>query len=112
MVCAEDQGMKIETKDWRNPFLVAAFGGWGDAASVATTSASFLLQNREARRLGELDAEEYFVLTATRSSWSGRSRNCAGAASRARSPSCGWSAVRAVRSCCSAPSWLASATPP
>jgi proteasome assembly chaperone (PAC2) family protein len=58
--------MKIETTDWRDPFLVAAFGGWGDAASVATTSASFLMQNRETRRLGELDADEYFVLTETR----------------------------------------------
>jgi proteasome assembly chaperone (PAC2) family protein len=58
--------MKIETPDWRNPFLVAAFGGWGDAASVATTSATFLMQNRQASRLGEFDAEEYFVLTETR----------------------------------------------
>ncbi|HEY3107163.1 MAG TPA: PAC2 family protein [Chloroflexota bacterium] len=58
--------MKIETADWRNPFLVAAFGGWGDAASVATTAASFLMQNRQSRRLGELDVEEYFVLTETR----------------------------------------------
>jgi hypothetical protein len=58
--------MKIETTDWRNPFLVAAFGGWGDAASVATTSASFLMQNRETRRVAELDPEEYFVLTETR----------------------------------------------
>src|SRR5262245_38372336 len=58
--------MKIETADWRNPFLVAAFGGWGDAASVATTSASFLLQGRQVTRLGELDAEDYFVLTDTR----------------------------------------------
>ena len=42
--------MKIETADWRNPFLVAAFGGWGDAASVATTSATFLMQNRAGQR--------------------------------------------------------------
>src|ERR671928_149792 len=66
MVCAKDEAMKIETAEWRNPFLVAAFGGWGDAASVATTSASFLMQGRQSRRLGELDAEEYFVLTETR----------------------------------------------
>src|ERR671935_482926 len=58
--------MKIETADWRNPYLVAAFGGWGDAASVATTAASFLIQSRQSRRLGEFEAEEYFVLTETR----------------------------------------------
>ena len=58
--------MKIETADWRSPFLVAAFGGWGDAASVATTAASFLMQGRETTRLTEMDAEEYFVLSETR----------------------------------------------
>jgi proteasome assembly chaperone (PAC2) family protein len=58
--------MKLETADWHNPFLVVAFGGWGDAANVATTSASFLMQGRQASRLGELDAEEYFVLSETR----------------------------------------------
>src|SRR6187455_3170018 len=104
--------MKIETADWRDPFLVAAFGGWGDAASVATTSASFLMQNRQTTRLLELDADEYFVLTETRPSWSGPSRSCAGAPSPARSPLCGASADRAARSSCSAPSWPGSATPP
>ncbi len=51
---------------WRNPFLIAAFSGWGDASSVATTSAAFLLQKREVTREIEFDPEEHFVLTDTR----------------------------------------------
>lgn len=50
----------------RDPILVAAFGGWGDASSVATTSAAFLLQSKEARTLADFDTEELFVLTETR----------------------------------------------
>src|SRR5687768_10005329 len=50
----------------RDPFLVAAFSGWGDASNVATTSAAFLLQKREVDRALDLDPEEYFVLTETR----------------------------------------------
>jgi hypothetical protein len=53
-------------KPWREPFLVAAFSGWGDASNVATTSAAFLLQKREVKRALEFDPEEYFVLTETR----------------------------------------------
>jgi proteasome assembly chaperone (PAC2) family protein len=58
--------MNVGHTDWRNPFLVAAFGGWGDAADVASTAATFLLQNREARRVAEADSEEYFVYSETR----------------------------------------------
>lgn len=50
----------------RNPFMVAAFSGWGDASNVATTSAAFILQKREVDRALDLDPEEYFVLTETR----------------------------------------------
>jgi predicted ATP-grasp superfamily ATP-dependent carboligase len=50
----------------RDPILVAAFGGWGDASSVATTSATFLLQKREVTTVAEFDPEEYFVLSETR----------------------------------------------
>ena len=46
--------------------MVAAFSGWGDASSVATTSAAFLLQKREVDRALDLDPEEFFVLTETR----------------------------------------------
>jgi proteasome assembly chaperone (PAC2) family protein len=50
----------------RDPFLVAAFSGWGDASTVATTSAAFLLQKRRVDRALDLDPEKYFVLTETR----------------------------------------------
>jgi proteasome assembly chaperone (PAC2) family protein len=46
--------------------MVAAFGGWGDAAEVATTAVSFLLRNRDTTRVREFDAEDLFVYTQTR----------------------------------------------
>lgn len=51
---------------WTDPYLVAAFSGWGDASSVATTTAAFLIQKRDTRREIEFDPEEFFVLTETR----------------------------------------------
>lgn len=50
----------------RDPILVAAFGGWGDASSVATTAATFMLREQQVSTLAELDVEEYFVLSETR----------------------------------------------
>jgi hypothetical protein len=50
----------------RDPILVAAFGGWGDASSVATNSATFLMQKRDVDTLAEFDPEEYYVLSQTR----------------------------------------------
>lgn len=59
--------MKLpDTADWRRPFFAASFGGWGDAASVATTCAAFLLQGRETTKLPEPDPEQYFVFSDTR----------------------------------------------
>ena len=52
--------------DWRDPLLVAAFGGWGDAAGVATTCSSFLLKGRDVRTVVDFDPEELFVLSETR----------------------------------------------
>src|SRR5688500_16706007 len=61
------EGMKTENlPSWNDPFLVAAFGGWGDAAGVASTAASFLLQNRDVARVVEFDADDHYVLSDTR----------------------------------------------
>lgn len=50
----------------RDPILIAAFGGWGDASSVATTSATYLMQKRDVDTVAEFDPEEYYVLSQTR----------------------------------------------
>ncbi len=50
----------------RNPVVVAAFGGWNDAADAATTAVKFLIERWKPNKLAELDAEEFFVFTETR----------------------------------------------
>jgi proteasome assembly chaperone (PAC2) family protein len=50
----------------RSPVLVAAFGGWNDAADAATTSIKFLIEHWKPQRFGEIDGEEFFVYTETR----------------------------------------------
>lgn len=50
----------------RNPVLVAAFGGWNDAADAATTALKFLVDRWKPLRFAELDGEEFFVFTETR----------------------------------------------
>jgi PAC2 family len=52
--------------EWRDPVLVAAFGGWGDASSVATTAATYLMQRRQVSTAVEFDPEDHYVLTETR----------------------------------------------
>lgn len=50
----------------RSPVLVAAFGGWNDAADAATTALKFLVDRWKPLRFAELDGEEFFVFTETR----------------------------------------------
>ncbi len=50
----------------RNPVLVAAFGGWNDAADAATTVIKFLVERWKPLRFGEIDGEEFFLYTETR----------------------------------------------
>ncbi len=52
--------------DLRNPVLVAAFGGWNDAADAATTSIKFLIEHWKPLRFGEIDGEDFFLYTETR----------------------------------------------
>ncbi|MHB1415690.1 MAG: PAC2 family protein [Chloroflexota bacterium] len=56
----------IEKPRLRDPVLVAAFGGWNDASEVATFSARYLVQQWTARRMAEIDSEEFYVFTETR----------------------------------------------
>jgi proteasome assembly chaperone (PAC2) family protein len=52
----------------RSPILVAAFGGWNDAADAATTTIKFLIERWKPLRFGDIDGEDFFVYTETRPS--------------------------------------------
>ena len=52
----------------RSPILVAAFGGWNDAADAATTTIKFLIDHWKPQRFAEVNSEEFFVFTETRPS--------------------------------------------
>src|SRR5262245_39264296 len=45
----------------RNPVLVAAFGGWNDAADAATTAIKFLIERWKRQSFGTIDGEEFFL---------------------------------------------------
>ncbi|MBI3964361.1 MAG: PAC2 family protein [Chloroflexi bacterium] len=50
----------------RNPVLVGAFAGWNDAATVATSSVRFLIEQWSAPKFATLDPEEFYVFSETR----------------------------------------------
>jgi proteasome assembly chaperone (PAC2) family protein len=50
----------------RSPFLVAAFAGWNDAASAATTALETIAESLDAERIAELDPEEFYDFQVTR----------------------------------------------
>jgi len=52
--------------DLRRPILLAAFGGWNDAAECATTAARFLLQRSSPQRLATIHPEEFYHFGLTR----------------------------------------------
>src|SRR2546421_7158939 len=50
----------------RDPIVIAAFGGWNDAADSATTAIKFLIDCWKPTKLAEIDIEDFFVFTETR----------------------------------------------
>ena len=50
----------------RNPVLVAAFGGWNDAADAATTTVKFLIERWKPQSFAEIEGEDFFLYTETR----------------------------------------------
>ena len=50
----------------KNPVLIAAFAGWNDASEAATFAARFLIEQWSARKMAEVDPEEFYVFTDTR----------------------------------------------
>jgi proteasome assembly chaperone (PAC2) family protein len=49
-----------EVPELRSPILVAAFGGWNDAASAATAALEAVALGLDAELLGRLDPEEFY----------------------------------------------------
>ncbi len=56
----------LESPPLRDAVAIAAFGGWNDASEVATFAARYLVQYWNARKMAELDPEEFYVFTETR----------------------------------------------
>ena len=52
--------------DLRRPVLLAGFGGWNDAAQVATFALTTLVNAWSAERFAEIDPETFFDFTETR----------------------------------------------
>ena len=50
----------------RSPILVAAFAGWNDAASAATTALEAMAVSLDAEPIAELDPEEFYDFQVTR----------------------------------------------
>ena len=50
----------------RDPVIIAALGGWNDAADAATTAIKFLIDRWKPTKVAEIDIEDFFVFTETR----------------------------------------------
>ncbi len=50
----------------RNPVVIAALGGWNDAADSATTAIKFLIDRWKPDKVAELEIEDFFVFTEAR----------------------------------------------
>jgi proteasome assembly chaperone (PAC2) family protein len=55
-----------EPPELRSPVLVAAFAGWNDAASAATTALEAVAVSLEAERVAAIDPEEFYDFQVTR----------------------------------------------
>lgn len=58
-----DHISQYASPELRNAVLIAAFAGWNDASEAATFATRFLVQQWRARKLAEIDPEEFFVFT-------------------------------------------------
>lgn len=56
----------FEEPDLRKPVLVAAFAGWNDAAQIATSAVEFLADTWNARKVADIDPEEFYDFSENR----------------------------------------------
>jgi len=50
----------------RDPVVIAAFGGWSDAADSASTAVKFLVDRWNSEKIAEIEIEDFYVFTETR----------------------------------------------
>jgi len=50
----------LEEPTLRRPVLILSFAGWNDASEVASTSVKFLVTRWEAKKLADIDPEEFY----------------------------------------------------
>jgi proteasome assembly chaperone (PAC2) family protein len=56
----------FESPQLRDPLMIAAFAGWNDASEVATFAARYLVQEWTARKMAEIEPEDFYDFTETR----------------------------------------------
>ncbi len=56
----------LSEPELRDPVVIAALGGWNDAADAATTAIKFLIDRWKPVKFAEIDIEDFFVFTETR----------------------------------------------
>lgn len=56
----------LSEPELRDPVVIAALGGWNDAADAATTAIKFLIDRWKPAKFAEIDIEDFFVFTETR----------------------------------------------
>src|SRR6266849_9837191 len=56
----------LHEPELRNPVVVAALGGWNNAADSATTAIKFLIDRWKPTKFADIDIEDFFVFTETR----------------------------------------------
>ena len=61
-----DQLIHHEEAKLRSPLLLMAFTGWSDAQDIATGAVRYLVDRLEARKLAEIDPEEFYDFNTTR----------------------------------------------
>jgi predicted ATP-grasp superfamily ATP-dependent carboligase len=53
----------LDQPELRKPTLIIAFAGWSDVGAAATSSAQYLVDRWQAKRLAEIEAEEFYDFT-------------------------------------------------
>jgi proteasome assembly chaperone (PAC2) family protein len=56
----------LEETDYKLPTMIVAFAGWPDAAEAATGAVKYVAAQRGARKLAEIDHEEFYDFTLVR----------------------------------------------
>lgn len=49
----------------KNPCLIAGFYGWANAGEVSTITLSYLISELKAKKLAEIEGEDFYILTTT-----------------------------------------------